>query len=99
MAKKTPVVTDLNTLKQLVGLSVRPWWQRLLVSFLTINVLTLFGGMTFLYKNYYLFQETVRVVAKMQTIQQVHDDKIHNLEIKQATTDNKISNLEKERKR
>lgn len=71
------------------------FWHKLLISFLAANVLTLFTGISFVYKNYYMFLDTIKAVEHIQIQNKEQDKDIRHLQIIDANHDARLNNLEK----
>lgn len=95
---KNQVITDIETLKGLVGTTGNRFLQKYLVPFLIANLITIASGMAMAVKNYYLFIETVNTVKSLQVDIKVHDREIQSSKIVETNHDARITNLEKNTK-
>lgn len=89
------VITDIETLSRLIESKNGNKWQKLLISVLLANIVTVVTGLGYAVKNYFVFQNTVAEVQILKIVQENQGSAIQDIRIKDATQDAKIQNLER----
>lgn len=99
MSKSKPVITDVDTLKELVSKSAPSWWHKTLIGLLAANF-TLMVTISWGLINDHFTLKSLAITAEIHTKQLGNlSDRVVSGEKKDTATDVRLDNLEKQRVR